>query len=98
MVRIAIDEQKIAKFCNKHQVKKLAFFGSVLRKDFRPGSDVDVLIEFDPEKRVGFEFFSMQEELSQILNRKVDLHTPAFLSRYFRDKVLREAEVHYDRT
>lgn len=74
---------------------RLALFGSVLRDSFRPDSDVDVLVEFDPAHIPGLEFFSMQEELSAILGRKVDLNTPKFLSPYFRDEVLAEAEVLY---
>lgn len=93
--QIAIDHKQIAEFCRRHHIRKLALFGSVLREDFRPDSDVDVLVEFEPEQRVGLAFFSMQDELSDLLGRKVDLHTPNFLSRYFRDEVLAEAEVLY---
>lgn len=82
-------------FCRKHGVRRLAFFGSVLRDDFGPDSDVDVLVEFLPGQRVGLAFFSMQEELSELLGRRVDLNTPAFLSSHFRDEVLREAEDQY---
>ena len=70
-------------------------FGSVLRNDFRPESDVDVLVEFYPGYVPGFSFFAMEEELSNILGQKVDLNTPKFLSKYFRDRVVREAEVQY---
>ena len=70
-------------------------FGSVLRADFSPASDVDVLVEFEPEHIPGLAFFAMQQELSDMLGRTVDLNTPQFLSRYFRDDVLREAEVLY---
>jgi predicted nucleotidyltransferase len=93
--QIAIDRQQIADFCRRHHIRKLALFGSVLRADFRPDSDVDVLIEFEPGQRVGLAFFTMQDELSDLLGRKVDLNTPGFLSRYFRDEVLAEAEVLY---
>ena len=92
---IAIDREHIADFCRRHHIRKLALFGSVLHEDFRPDSDVDVLVEFEPGQRVGFAFFSMQDELSELLGRKVDLNTPGFLSRYFRDEVLAEAEVLY---
>ena len=71
---------------------------SVLRDDFRPESDIDVLVEFEPGARTGLAFFAMQDELSAILGRKVDLNTPGFLGKYFRDQVLREAEVQYDAT
>jgi len=76
----------------------LALFGSVLREDFNPASDVDVLVEFEPGHVPGLAFFTMQEELSRILGRQVDLNTPQFLSRYFRDEVLRNAQVLYDQT
>jgi predicted nucleotidyltransferase len=67
----------------------------VLRDDFGPASDVDVLVEFEPGHVPGFAFVDLQEELSAILGRKVDLHTPGSLSRYFRDRVVREALVQY---
>jgi len=73
----------------------LALFGSVLRDDFRPDSDVDVLVEFEPGHVPGLAFFETEEELSAILGRKADLNTPGFLSRSFREAVLREAEVQY---
>ncbi|MEX0806459.1 MAG: nucleotidyltransferase family protein [Candidatus Binatia bacterium] len=95
MSRIAIDQEEIAGFCRKHHISKLAFFGSVLRDDFRPDSDVDVLVEFEPGHVPGLTFFAMEAELSEILGRKVDLNTPNFLSRYFRDQVVAEAEVQY---
>jgi len=96
MVRIPIDNDRIAEFCRRNQIRRLAFFGSVLRDDFGPGSDVDVLVEFDPDARVGFFAIApMQEELSATLGRPVDLCTRKGLSRYFRDRVVREAEVAY---
>lgn len=93
---IEIAEQAIAEFCRRHRIRRLCLFGSVLRDDFRSDSDVDVLVEFEPGATPGFGFFGVQEELSRMLGRKVDLNTPAFLSKYFRDEVLREAEVLYD--
>ena len=95
MARIAFDRATIADFCRRHHIRKLALFGSVLRHDFSDDSDVDVLVEFDPEHIPGLAFFAMQRELSELLGRKVDLNTPNFLSRYFRDQVLSEAEVQY---
>jgi len=92
---IAVDEARIAEFCRKHHIRKLAFFGSVLRDDFRPDSDVDVLVEFEPEHIPGLAFFGMQDELGELLGRKVDLNTPNELSKYFRDEVLAEAEEQY---
>jgi hypothetical protein len=72
-------------------VARLAFFGSVLRDDFGPESDLDVLVEFLPGHTPGFAFFELQDQLSEMFGRPVDLHTPKFLSRYFRGRVLREA-------
>jgi len=93
--RIAIDQRRLAEFCRRHHVRRLALFGSVLREDFGPESDVDVLVEFEPGHVPGLAFFSMQDELSKFLGRKVDLNTAGFLSRYFRDQVLSEAETQY---
>ena len=99
-VRVAFDRDRlpldqIAEFCGRHRIRRLALFGSVLRDDFRPDSDVDVLVEFKPGTRVGLRFFGIQEELSELLGRRVDLHTPGFLSKYFRDEVLAEARELY---
>jgi predicted nucleotidyltransferase len=92
---VEIPMDRIEEFCRKHRIRRLALFGSILRDDFRPESDVDVLAEFEPGARTGFAFFGMQDELSGILGRKVDLNTPQCLSKYFRDEVLREAQVLY---
>ncbi|MGE0824555.1 MAG: nucleotidyltransferase family protein [Candidatus Binatia bacterium] len=93
--KIPISQEQIAQFCHKHHIRKLALFGSVLRDDFGPKSDVDVLVEFEPGKTPGWAFFAMQDELSQVLGHPVDLNTPQCLSRYFRDEVLAEAEAVY---
>jgi len=92
---LTIPKDKIADFCHRHHIRKLALFGSVLRGDFRPDSDIDVLVEFEPGHVPGLAFFGMETELSHLLGRKVELHTPNFLSRYFREQVLKEAEVQY---
>lgn len=94
--KIAVPREAIAAFCRRHHIRKLALFGSVLRADFRPDSDVDVLVEFEPTHVPGLAFFAMQEELSTILGRPVDLNTPNFLSRYFRGQVLTQAQVQYE--
>lgn len=94
---LSISERALAQFCRRYHIRKLAFFGSVLREDFRPDSDVDVLVEFEPGHVPGLAFFAIQEELSRLLNRQVELHTPKFLSSYFRDQVLAEAVVQYER-
>ncbi len=93
--RIEVPAERIAEFCRRHRICRLALFGSVLRDDFTPGSDVDILVEFEPGKTPGLAFFGMQDELSEILGRRVDLNTANDLSRYFRDDVLREAEPVY---
>ena len=94
--RIPIPRRELIDFCQRHHIRKLALFDSVLREDFRPDSDVDVLVEFEPSHVPGFAFFGMQEELSQLLGRRVDLNTPKFLSRYFRGRVLTESVVQYE--
>jgi predicted nucleotidyltransferase len=93
--KLTIDRTRIADFCRRHHIRRLALFGSVLREDFGPASDIDVLVEFEPGHVPGLAFFSMQEELSQLLGRSVDLNTSGFLSRYFRKTVEDEAEPLY---
>ena len=96
MARIDLDQAVVEAFCRKHGLRKLSLFGSVLRDDFRPDSDVDVLVEFRQGVRAGYlTMAAMERELSQLLGRRVDLRTPAELSRYFRDDVLQAAEVRY---
>jgi hypothetical protein len=92
--QIQLESKGITEFCRRNYIHRLSLFGSVLRDDFRPDSDVDVLVEFEKSHIPGLAFFGM-EELSQMLGRKVDLHTPGFLSRYFRYQVLAEAQVQY---
>ena len=92
---VSIPKDKIADFCRRRHIRRLSLFGSVLTDDFGPDSDVDVLIEFEPGHTPGYEFFAMEAELAGIIGRKVDLNTPQFLSRYFRDRVLAEAKVQY---
>ena len=94
--RIDVPRERIAEFCRRRHIRRLAFFGSVLRDDFRADSDVDVLVEFQPGHVPGLAFLSMQDEFSEVLGRKVDLNTPAFLGRHFRDRVISEAEVLFD--
>lgn len=98
MAQITIPQRIINDFCIQHRIKRLALFGSVLRDDFRPDSDIDVLVEFAPENRISMlSMVRLERELSELLNgRKVDLRTPSELSRYFRSEVLQSAEVLYD--
>lgn len=93
---IEIPQKIIAEFCQRHHIKRLALFGSALRDDFTPDSDVDVLVEFEPGTRVGMiRLAGIELELSRILDRQVDMHTPGFISKYFRSQVLAEAEDQY---
>lgn len=91
-----IPTDEIAAFCRRHHIRRLALFGSVLRDDFTPESDLDVLVEFEAGCVPGLAFFAMEAELSQLLNRNVDLTISQFLSRYFRDEVQREAVIVYN--
>ena len=96
-VKIDIPHNRIVEFCQANRIRRLALFGSVLREDFGPSSDVDVLVEFDADARVGMiRLAALEIELSEILGRKVDLNTPGFLSKYYRERILSEAEVQYD--
>jgi predicted nucleotidyltransferase len=95
--KIEIPSELLTEFCRTHHIRRLSLFGSVLRDDFRPDSDVDVLVEFEPGYPVGLiRLAGIERELSALLGRKVDLNTAGFLSRYFRNQVLSEAEVCYD--
>ena len=97
MARISVDRKRLAGFCRRHHIRRLALFGSVLRADFGPESDVDVLVEFESAHVPGlFGIARLERELSMIFGRrKVDLRTAEDLSRYFRAEVLKEAEVQY---
>jgi predicted nucleotidyltransferase len=97
VAHIEIPEAQIAEFCRRNGIRKLALFGSVLTKRFSDSSDVDVLVEFRPQERVGFfRLADIEEELSKLLGgRKIDLRTPMDLSRYFRDQVVRDALIVY---
>ncbi len=93
---IAVDKNQIAEFCKRHHIAKLSFFGSVLTDRFNDDSDVDVLVEFDPEHIPGLiAFAGMEIELSEMLGQKVDLRTTGDLSKYFREKVVRDAVTQY---
>lgn len=94
--RITIDKARIADFCRRHHIRHLALYGSVLRADFRADSDVDVLVDFAVGQTPGFfRLMEMEEELSALLGRKVDLRTPDDLSHLFRERVIAEAEEQY---
>lgn len=93
---IDVPRQRVADFCRRNRIRTLSLFGSVLREDFAPSSDVDVLVEFEEGCTPGLAFFTMEMELAELLGRPVDLNTPDCLSRHFRDEVLAEAESVYD--
>jgi predicted nucleotidyltransferase len=94
---LTIPQEQIADFCRRHHIQRLSLFGSVLRDDFRPDSDIDVLVEFEPGHTPGFiRLAGMELELSALLGRKADMRTPGELSRYFRQEVLDSAQVQYE--
>ena len=96
ILHINVPREKIVGFCKRHHIRRLSFFGSVLREDFGPDSDVDVLVEFDPDHIPGLiRLAGIEFELGEILGRKVDIRTAQDLSRYFREEVLNTAEVQY---
>jgi uncharacterized protein len=94
--RVAVDHDQIEALGRRHHIRRLALFGSVLRDDFQPESDVDMLVEFEPGQTAELEFFTIQDELARLLDRRVDLNTPACLSPYFRAEVLAVAEMIYE--
>lgn len=97
-VHIHVSREQVAAFCQRHHIRKLALFGSVLRSDFRPDSDIDVMVEYEPSARITYLDMANQEmELSRLFGRRVDLREPEELSRYFRQKVVDSAEVIYER-
>ena len=88
---IALDLEAVARFCRERGIRRIALFGSVLRDDFTPASDLDLLVEYLPGRHPGLMLFRQQNELAAVLGRPVDLHTPASLSRHFRAEVLAAA-------
>ena len=95
---VAIPKEFLKQFCERNHIRKLSLFGSVLTPRFRPESDVDVLVEFEPDHIPGLlTLAGMEIELSERLGRKVDMRTPEDLSRYFRDEVLSSALPQYER-
>jgi uncharacterized protein len=93
--RVPVNRQRIAEFCRKHHIRRLSLFGSVLRDDFRPDSDIDVLVTFEPGQVVGLRIVEIEEELAQLLGRRVDLVSEKYLNHRIRDSVLSAAEVQY---
>jgi len=96
-LNLFISNTAVSDFCERHNIRKLAFFGSILRDDFQPDSDIDVLVEFDPDHIPGFiRLAGMELEFSELAGgREIDMNTPNSLSPYFRERVIREAKVVY---
>lgn len=92
----APDRELLAELCRRHGIRRLSLFGSALRGQLGPDSDLDVLVEFLPGAAVGLRFIAIQDELSALFGRPVDLNTPSFLSRHFRERVLHEARALYE--
>ncbi|HWF44935.1 MAG TPA: nucleotidyltransferase family protein [Candidatus Kapabacteria bacterium] len=92
MLNLTVDRGRLESLCREYHVKRLAVFGSVLKGHDKPDSDLDLLVEFEAGKTPGFAYFHLQDELSLLFGQTVDLNTPAFLSRYFRDEVVRTAQ------
>ncbi len=95
-IKVSVPPKKLARLCRRYHIRKLAFFGSVLRDDFNSASDVDVLVEFEEGHTPGLGFIDIQDDLSRLMGgREVDLVTPKFLDHRIRDRVLKEAQVAY---
>ena len=97
MKRLPIDREALERFCRQRGIRRLSLFGSYSRGTARPDSDIDLLVEFEPEARPTLlDLADMEAELSPLLGgRRVDLRTAGDLSRHFRERVLREAVVQY---
>ena len=93
---IKIPKKQLDEFCKERHIRKLSLYGSALRNDFKSNSDIDILVEFNPGFKVGLlKMAKIENELSELLGRKVDLRTPKDLSHYFRQEVIDNAEVEY---
>jgi len=95
MTQVVPEPGRLAELCRRHHIQRLSLFGSVLRDDFGPASDIDVLVEFAAGQEPGLAFFTIEAELSTLLGRKVDLHTQGFLSPYIRARALTDAQSLY---
>ncbi len=94
--RIDIPAEPVSALCRRRRIKRLALFGSALRDDFTPESDVDLLVEFEPDAAIGLEFFAIERELTELIGRKVDLNTAGFINKRFRERIEAEAQVVYE--
>ncbi len=93
---LSVDERALEDLCRRFRVSRLAVFGSAIRGELRPESDLDILVAFEPDAAVGLRFITLQSELSGLFGRRVDLLTAGFLSPHFRPRVLEEAVPLYD--
>lgn len=93
---IGIPKEDITALWRRYGIRRLALFGSILREDFGPAGDIDILVEFEPGGTPGFGFIELEDTLSRSLGHSADLHTPETLSRYFRETVLKGARPPYD--
>lgn len=94
--RLPITREQLADFCQRHHIQRLAFFGSVVRDDFGPDSDVDVLVEFDPDHIPGWDIVTIEDEFSRLIGgRPVQFVNPKYLNHRLEEQVLSEAQVQY---
>jgi predicted nucleotidyltransferase len=96
--KVIFPKIEVKEFCLRNHIRQLSFFGSIVREDFSPQSDIDILVEFEEGHKPGFDFFLFENELSKLLGRKVDLQTPQFLSPEIRQIALSEAVLAYEQT
>ena len=95
-MNINVSSELLAEFCRRHHIRKLSLYGSVLRDDFRPDSDVDVLVEFEPGHVVGYDIIDMEEELTRMFGgHRADIASPKYLNKRLRSRILQSAEVQY---
>jgi len=95
--RIEFSKEELVDICRRHSIRRLSLFGSVLRDDFRPDSDVDMLVEFHPDVPIGFRIFRIEEDLSRLFEgRRVDIVDPKYLNRYLKDRILHSARIEFD--
>ena len=96
MIHVEVDKAAIEAFCRRSNIRRLALFGSVLREDFTPNSDIDILVEFEAGHMPGFAFIGVQDELATIVGRPVDLNTTGSFHGPLRERILKSAEVIFD--
>ena len=97
MRNLDVNREKLEALCRQYRVQRLAVFGSVLRGEDTPGSDIDLLVEFEGQRTPGWGMFRLEEELSYLFGQSVDLNTPGFISRYIRDQIVNSAQTIYVR-